>query len=154
MALSNRLSLLFTTYGGVTTKVLFLVGAAVIDPSGAAVAAIRSAIDVVSTTLGYKASIGIKTPVADTPANGDYEDVEDKMALSFRDENGLTHTFYVPGPLDSCFLSSDNNTVNPADGNVAALIAGILTNVRTAGGNNMSSFLGGTRVRKKNKRRS
>jgi hypothetical protein len=154
MALTNRLSLAFTTYGGLACKIVVLVGAAVVDPSGAAVAAIRSAIDVVSTTLGYKASIGVKADVADTPANGDYEDVEDKMALTFGDENGMTHTYYIPSPLSTCFLATDNNTVDPANASVAALIAGILTHGRTQGGNDLTTFKGGTRVRKKNKRRS
>lgn len=153
MAGTNRVAVLLSTYGGVLTKVVVCVAAAVVDPSGAVVAAIRAGIASVTTALGYKASVGVGQNISDTPANSDYEDIEDKAALTFSDVNGNHHTYYIPSPVSSMFDPTNNNDVNSSDADVAALISGMLTYVKTAGGDDLVRYVGGTRVRKKNRRR-
>jgi hypothetical protein len=82
-----------------------------------------------------------------TAAN--YLDVEDKAVMTFL-ADGQLHRFQVPAPILGIFLA-DQETVDPANAAVVALAGDFTTFVYTRGvtPSLMSSFIGGTRARRK-----
>lgn len=90
-----------------------------------------------------------------TPAT--YENVEDKAALFFQTAVGRRMRIEIPAPLSAIFLS-DQETVNPTNTHVAALITTMTTGSGTAevvdrGGAVVNNFVGGIRIRRKYQRR-
>lgn len=88
------------------------------------------------------------------------DNAEDAVELAFQTANGTVSRISVPAPLDSIFLA-DNQTVNPANGDVAALVTQLLQTASWSGngvastksGAALVAFLGGVRVRRSTRRR-
>jgi len=64
----------------------------------------------------------ISTATAPPPANATYPSVTDGAALSFRNSAGGARRVVIPAPLLTDFIAG-TNTVNPAQADMAALIA-------------------------------
>lgn len=143
---TNRLYLVFRDNWGLAAKVAICVAAAVVDPSGAAVAAIRAAINAITNNKGTSASIGISASVADTASDGAYEDVEDKATFVFADANNQAHTFRVPAPKETIF-DEEGAFVDPLDPAVVVYTGAVMTNCVSKGGAALVTFLGGHRIR-------
>lgn len=147
---TNKLTLLWRDNKGKIGRMVLLVAAAVIDPSGGAIDTVRAAIAAIAKAYNYQASLSFSATVSDTGALGVYADNEDKMQLRFKDEDGKVHCYLVPAPLASCFDAS-GEVVNPADTNVDALIGAITTHAKTKTGRDIVTFLGGRRIRRDRK---
>lgn len=143
---ANRLLVMCRTYGGSVARVAILVGAAVLDPSGAAVTAIRAAIDAISKTSQEKASITQPGDYSTTSAAGAYEDDQDKATFTFLDSAGKYHTFKVPAPKESIFLA-DKVTVDLTDAAVLAFEGYVTGNFVSKTGATLTALVGGKRVR-------
>lgn len=86
-------------------------------------------------------------------ANADYEACEDKAVLTFVTSTGALHRYQVPAPKAAIFLA-DGETVDAANTDVAALVAGVIANkVSSRDGALITAFIGGTRARRKLNRR-
>lgn len=143
---SNRLLVMCRTYGGAVARVAILVGAAIVDPSGATVAAIRAAIDAISTTKQEKASITQPGNYSTTSAAGAYEDDQDKATMTFLDSAGKYHTYRVPAPKEAIFLA-DRETVDLTNVSVVAFAAYVTANFVSKTGATLVSLVGGRRIR-------
>jgi len=148
MAASNRLKIIVRTYGGTVAKIAILIGAAVVDPSGAAVAAIRAAIDAVTKGEQTRASISQPGSYSTTSAAGAYEDDQDKMSITIADAVGQYHSFRVPAPKASCFQAGTDR-VNLSDPGVVAFVNYIVANCKSKSGAALVAAIGGRRIRLK-----
>lgn len=87
-----------------------------------------------------------------------YESVTDKAVMTFIDSAGQAHRFTIPAPKEGIFLS-DGITVDRANTDVATYINLIVNGadnvyfVSTRAGLQYSSFVGGLRTKKPNRRR-
>lgn len=142
---ANRVTVLVRTYGGTVAKVLALIAAAVIDPTGAAVTAIRGAIDALSSAKITGASISKTAPASVTPASGVYGDDQDKAFLTFKDANGQHETYRISSPNANIFDADGN--VLPAASGMPAFITWVTTNAKSASGAAITTFIGGKRGR-------
>lgn len=141
------LTLMFTALNGArAVRMAIKVIAALVDPNDATVIALRNAINAISNAIGTSASLSISETQAGVAGDGSYEDNEDKALMRFLDEAGETHTFRVPAPKEAIF-EADKETVNPANGLVAAYTAAVIANCVTPQGLAFTSFVGGRRAR-------
>jgi hypothetical protein len=147
---TNTLTLLWRDNKGKVGRMVLLVAAAVVDPSGGAIDAVRAVIAAVSKAYNYQASLSFSATVSDTGALGVYADNEDKLQMRFKDEDGNVHSWLVPAPLDTCFLA-DGETVDVEDSGVDAYISAITTLAKTKSGRDIVTFLGGRRIRRDRK---
>lgn len=136
------------THGGTIVRCAVLVAAAVVDPSGAAVTAIRNAIEAISTTKQTKASITQPGTYSTTSAAGAYEDDQDKATFTFLDAAGEYHSFRVPAPNAGIFLA-DKMTVDLTDAGVIAFANYVTANFKARTGAALVSLVGGKRIRLK-----
>jgi len=141
------------TYGGTVARCAVLVAAAVLDPSGAAVTAIRTALDAISTTKQEKASITQPGNYSTTSAAGAYEDDQDKATFTFLDSAGKYHSYRVPAPKESIF-QADRETVDLTNADVTAFAAYVTGNFISQTGASLVSLVGGKRIRLKSGRAS
>lgn len=82
-------------------------------------------------------SVTAMTPVANTVH------VESKALMSWLDANRFGLNFSIPAPKETIFLL-DGDIVNPADANVAALVAQLIgSGYRNTKGDNYAEFVGG-----------
>jgi hypothetical protein len=82
-----------------------------------------------------------------------YDNAEDKAELVFTDAEGGVHRYQIPIPKDGVFLA-DDETVNVAQADVAALIANFIGGTVTSrNGIALTGFLGGIRLRKRTQKR-
>jgi hypothetical protein len=147
---TNVLTMLWKDNKGKIGRMVLLVAAAAIDPSGGGIATVRAAIAAVVKAYNYQASLSFAATVSDTGALGVYADNEDKVQMRFKDEDGETHSYLIPAPLASIF-DADGETVNPANGAVDTFISAVTTNVKTKSGRDIVTFLGGRRMRRDRK---
>lgn len=86
-------------------------------------------------------------------ASGAYSDVEDKAEIAFTDAAGSVHRYQIPAPIAAAFLA-DDETLNPANAAVAALITA-MTDGTTGSRSGVlnTGFLGGVRIRRRTQRR-
>lgn len=148
MAAANRLKIVVQTYGGTVAKIAILIGAAIVDPSGAAVAAIRAAIDAISKGTQSRASISAPGSYSTTSAAGNYEDDQDKMSLTIKDAVGQYHSFRVPAPKASCFQDGTDQ-VDLTDAGVVAFGNYCIANFKSKSGAALVAAIGGRRIRLK-----
>lgn len=146
MANSNRLTLNWVDIAGKVAKVAVLVAAAVIDPSGAVVTAIRNAIAAVSRSKNNKATLSRPSAGTGAASDGVYEDIEDKAVMTFVDANGKTHNFKLPAPKAAIFMA-DKQTVDKTNALVIAYAGAMTDNARTHEGASLITFVGGRRIR-------
>lgn len=85
----------------------------------------------------------ISSSTAPPPANTTYPSVTDGARLTFNNSNGLSRVVVIPAPLLSDF-ETGTNTVNPADTNVAPLIAQVQALADLDGSTNL--YQGGVKV--------
>lgn len=76
-----------------------------------------------------------------------YQDVQQKAVMTFQDSVGGLHRFQIPAPVIAAFLA-DQQTIDPANGNVTAFIAAMTGNTAGAGvvtrsGLKLTNFFGG-----------
>lgn len=95
------------------------------------------------------ASIGIVTAqfIVGTapPTNAEYSSVTDGARLNFANGTGSRMSLTIPAPLESDFGTA-SNVVNPADGNIAPLIAEIASAATDRGGTLFNLYKGGVKV--------
>lgn len=85
-------------------------------------------------------------------ANATFESVEDKAMLTFQTEVGSMHRYQVPAPKEAIMLA-DGETVNPANGLVAAFAAALGAGGASRDGVAISDYIGGIRIRRRFQRR-
>ena len=142
-----RASILLRDYGGNVAKVIVIIAAAAIDPSGGAISAITTALQALTNAVSPRRETGTQNgeDIADASA-GKSGVVEDRMVLTFRAEDGSTEVVEIPGPTDSCF-NTNSDIVNPDNAAVAALIDYIESNGKSLFNQGLT-FVKGFRSRK------
>lgn len=154
MAAGNKLTIVLKSYGGTVGRVAILVAAALVDPSGAAVTAIRAALDALSKAKSTRASINKPLAQATTSAAGVYSDDQDKMVLTFKDAASKYHNFKFPAPKVECFFEEDTDIVDTSQADVAALIGWMLANLNAPSGVALTGCVGGSRIRLRSGKRA
>lgn len=153
MAASNKLVILFETYGKAAAKVVVMVAAALLDPSHATIDSIRAAIAAITSGRTKGASISKKTPsglTGQTFGTGAYNSVADKAVLVFRDNAGGTHPLAIPAPKEAMFESGTMDKVNPDAEAVDAAITEIMT-WESRDASNLGTYVSGARRRRMSK---
>lgn len=145
---SNRLLILCKTYGGKACKVALLVAAAVLDPSGGAVGALKTAIDALTKAGILGASISQNGSYSTTSAAGAYEDDQDKADFTFLDDVGQYHTYRIPAPNPSIF-QDDNVSLDLSNAAVVAFAGYVTGNFVAPTGAALVQLTGGRRIRLK-----
>jgi len=79
---------------------------------------------------------------APAPAGGQYQPARLRALLYFATAATTVATLAIPAPALSCFLA-DQETVDPANPAIAALIAQCLIDLTDAAGNAVTSYLAG-----------
>lgn len=148
MAAANRLVLTNTTPGGKAVRIVILVAAAIIDPSGAAVTALRAALVAITNLFTNGASITAPGSYSSTSASGVYEDDQDKASMTFIDSVGKYHSFRVPGPKATIFQSG-TDLVDLTNAGVIAYAGYITENFVAPTGAALVSLVRGRRIRLK-----
>jgi len=144
-----RASILLQDNAGNIAKVVVLVAAAAIDPSGGAIAALRTAIVAVTKALSPRAESGTQAGAAgeDTAGDGAYSAIEDRAVLTFRGDDNSTYNYEVPCPKPDIFLTG-TDTVDPGNAAVVAYYQWIEDNCVGTFGQELT-FVRGERTRKK-----
>lgn len=135
--------------GQTSTVRMFIVGAtpAAALADGIAIEAALAALSVAS--LGASKGAFTSSPAINTyGAAGAYDSVEDKAQLTYQTGTGAIHRYEIPAPLASIFLA-DDETVDPANGLVAALTAAMVGKASSRDGVLLGSYVGGIRTRTK-----
>lgn len=105
------------------------------------------------TRVGFSILVSkaqISAATAPPPASATYPSVTDGARLQFANSAGFRRSLTVPAPLLSNFKAGQN-VVNPADGNIAPLIAYVIA--QGAGVENTNLYEGGAKVGKSSRRR-
>lgn len=117
MGAANRLLLFVLDHKGQIGRLVVYVAAAVLDPSGAAVQAIKNAINALSegvvTKEGITQQVAIESALA-AVATGGHDDIDDRIRLTFRDGDGQYHRYEIPSPAMSNFDTTDTTVLGPA----------------------------------------
>lgn len=92
----------------------------------------------------------ISAATAPPPASATYPSVTDGAKMTFDNSNGGRRVVVVPAPVLTDFITG-TNTVNPADGNISALIAFIEGLADLPGTTNL--YAGGVKVGRHARRR-
>jgi len=144
-----RASILLQDYAGNIAKVVVLVAAAALDPSGGAVAALRTAIVAVTKALSPRAETGTQAGAAGgtTAGTGAYSAIEDRAVLTFRGDDNSTYNYEVPAPKPAIFITG-TDTIDPANADVLAYTNWIAANTKGSFGQTLT-FVRGERTRKK-----
>lgn len=144
-----RASILLRDKGGNICKVIVLVAAAALDPSGGAVAALRAAIVAITKSLSSRAETGTQAGPAglDVAGSGDYRDIEDKAVLTFRGDDNSTYNYMLPSPKDLVFVAGSDQ-VDADQPDVDAFVSWIEDNCQGSFGQALV-FVKGERTRKK-----
>ena len=101
---------------------------------------------------------GALTISGDYGTAAEFDSVTDKAVMTFIDSAGQIHRFQIPAPKAAIFLA-DKITVNRAQTDVAAYVNLIVNGgsnpyfMSTRGGLQFSSFAGGLRIKKPNRKR-
>lgn len=93
-------------------------------------------------------------PVVTYGTAADYQDIEDKLVLSFGDPAGKIHRFRVPAPIKAIFLA-DQETPDVANGALGNVLTDFATFCYGRGSDTapLGPFLGGLRARSRFQRR-
>jgi len=147
-----RASILLRDNLGNIAKVICLVAAGAIDPSGGAIQAIATALQALTKAVSPRQETGTQHGEATAAATaGHYGVVEDRMDLTFRADDGSTQIVEIPGPKDACFMTN-SDIVDPSNAAVAALISLIHGQSLGFFGQTLT-FVKGIRSRKKQMKR-
>jgi len=77
-------------------------------------------------------------------------DAADKVELRFRDSYGNSQHMLIPGPKSTIFLG-DDETVDPANVDIIALVAQAIIDLKGRGGEDYVTYESGKRIRKQRK---
>lgn len=108
------------------------------------------------TNAALERAKGPYTTVPSPPAYGTQDvfgSIEDKAVLTFVDADGGLHRMQVPAPKVSIF-KADQETVDTANTDVAALITLVLAELKTRDGIGFISMPAGLRQRRKQRRKA
>lgn len=147
---SNKLVISWRDVAGKLCTTAILIAAATIDPSGAAVSTLVTAMSALSKAASYARTLSFYGSVSDTAAQADYGDNEDKAELIFSDEDGGIHKFLIPAPLATLF-TSDLKTVDATDTLVSDFVGFVTGTMTTRAGRAITTFRSGKRVRRDRK---
>ena len=116
------------------------------DPSAGAPLALANGVQAITNNAvtSVEVLIHATNTTPGVAATGPYDRVQDKAKLNFDAADGSVVTLQLPGPKQTIFTVS-NYEVDPADGLMAALIAALLANGRSAEGKPLVAFAGGYR---------
>lgn len=144
-----RASILLQDKGANICKCVVLVAAAALDPSGGAVAAIRTAIQAITKALSSRAETGTQAGAAGSSSagTGNYCNVEDRATLTFRGDDNSTYNYELPSPKATIFVAG-SDVVDPADAALLAYTNWIAANCKGSFGQTLT-FVRGERTRKK-----
>ncbi len=135
-------------HAGNVAKVVCLVLAAAIDPSGGAIAAIRTAIIAITKAVSPRAESGVQSGEdASGVATSAYGSIEDRATLTFAAADGSTEVFEIPGPIASSFVSGSDQVAYPGSTPMASVIDYIVGNGVSKFGQALT-FVKGTRTKK------
>jgi len=144
MGLANRLVTLFLDHKGDIGRMVVYVAAAVIDPSGAAVQAVRDAIKLLTKAVPTKETITKSNDIAGTSPNppsndGYFSDIDDRCVFVFIDPEGQTHSLEVPGPADAAFVdASASDEIDVESALVQNVASAVEATFKTAEGRPLS----------------
>lgn len=131
---------------GKTATTNYFLPATETDPAAGGALAIADAVQ--DLTSGWVTTAAIRArAVNNAPgvaSTGPYDSVDDKLNLEFSCADGSTVVLQLPGPLANT-LAADNFHVNPAAVNVAALVAAMVLNGKSASGAAITGLAGGYR---------
>jgi hypothetical protein len=130
MGLANRLVTMWLDHRGTVGKMVVYVAAAVLDPSGVAVQAVKDALNLLSAAVVTKETITKSNDIAGTSPNpptqaGYHSDIDDRIVFHFMDTDGQSHFLEVPAPVDNAFVDAAND-------DEVDLTADVITDVRDA----------------------
>jgi len=147
----NRATVLFRDYGGAVAKVTVLVAAAVIDPGGVVVQAIKTALDAVSAAGLFRSAVGCGSgePSGQSEGTGPYNKIEDRAHLVFESPSGGFFSFDIPAPKASICVSG-TNLLNSTATPLSTFIAAFKDNACDPDGTTGITFVEGVRLKKKN----
>lgn len=111
---------------GLTGHMRMLIGGASVAAIFTAYNSLQTALQAVSNAFVHQNSAPDKNYTYGTSAR--YDTIEDKAALTFRDEWGALHRYQIPAPISTIFLA-DQETVNMANADVATLVGLFQSNV-------------------------
>lgn len=120
--------------------------------------AIQTDANALATLLASVSNAAVRLTEAATNAHSygssaEYNTVEDKASLAFVDPAGFLHKYQLPAPKSAEF-DADQETVNAAETNMAALITAFQTYVYGRSTDTAPlSYVGGIRIRRKLHRR-
>jgi hypothetical protein len=121
---------------------------------GASAGAVETASQGFKTEIQATTNAFVWLPNQDGPLRtygtaANYQDVEDKMILTFHDPAGYLHRYQVAAPLLTDFLT-DQETVNSADANVSSLLGAFAGNIYGRPTDTAALvYIGGVRIRRK-----
>jgi|SRR5579872_5246977 len=149
MSAWNRASMVLRDNLGNICKVVFLVGAAVIDPGGTVINAMRAAVQAVTKALSPRAELGTESGASgtSTAGTGPFSAVEDRAVMTFRAADNSTINMEIPAPKALMFTTGTTQ-VDPTETHVAAWITWVQTNACSLFGQSLT-FVKGERTRKK-----
>lgn len=122
-------------FNGKKSTTEYFVQATEVDPGGGAPAALALGVQGVSNSLVNSVEVQIYAVnnAPGTAGTGPYDRVQDKLELQFLCDDGSTVTLQIPGPKQTVLLPN-NFDVDPSDPLVAALVAAMIANGKSAQG--------------------
>lgn len=122
-------------FNGKHSTTEYYVQAAEVDPGSGAPAALALGVQGVSNSLVNSVEVQIYAinTAPGVAGTGPYDRVQDKLELEFLCSDGSTVTIQIPGPKQTTLLPN-NFDVDPSDPLVAALVAAMIANGRSAQG--------------------
>lgn len=140
---------------GETTRVSFFIVAATEALASTAAQVVIPLLDALTNAAnqGSRGAYSTSPSPVSYGATAQFESSEDKAMVAFTTNTGALHRYQVPAPKAAIFLA-DLETVNPAQADVAAFTAAVIAQgVSSRDGADITTFIGGIRIRKKLRRR-
>jgi len=101
----------------------------------------------ITSSQEYKHAIGNRQVLTTAAATANPYDAADKVRLEFTDSAGNAQFLVLPGPKASIFLP-DDETVDPADLDIIALVAQAIIDLKGRGGEDYVTYVSGRRIRR------
>lgn len=145
---ANPAELFYQDEHGDLSRSGFSVPELTVDP--VALTALIDAAKLVTASKIYRALIANDLAVTDSTTASPY-DIQDKLVMEFRDALGFSQRFIVPAPMETTaggpvFL--EDETVDPTNAQIAALITQILAIVVTRAGTALANYIRGWRAKR------
>jgi hypothetical protein len=144
-ALCTRVKVTWKDRYGQQASVVFHVAAGIVNPDNVGVQAIIVALEAAMRAKALKIELSQVNAVTGSATSGVNYVMQDKALFRFTDQDGQAHNWKIPGPGSGIF-STDDETVLPADSDVAAYISAVTTHAKGRGGANITTFTSGYRT--------